>query len=380
MDKTTYETLSESLYGPNGSIKELLNKTLNLMIEAEFETKIGARKNERIATRKGYRCGYRTRRFDTTCGTLTLRIPHPLKGGYVPTFLRRYQRYEQRLKETISKAYVNGISTGRMKSLVRSMGVEGISRGQVSRITSELNTSIKAFRTRSLSDLDYHVLLIDATFERAREGTRAYYWAILTVVGLSSDGQREVLAVEAGTDESADSYRKLLAQLLRRGLRPPRFIVSDGAAGLLKAMSELLPETKWQRCQVHFMRNIMQNIRNVDKPTIAAEIKQIWHTSDKCSALARAFGIIDKYRHKYPAAMWCLKSGIWDTLTYIDFKEFNPKWIKTTNLIERLHETYKCRSKTVGVFPNIQSCIKLFTLIAMKWSAYYTNSETPSDT
>ena len=376
MDQSTYQRLSESLYGPEGSIKELLNQTLNMLIEAEFENKIGAKKSERTATRKGYRCGYRMRRFDTTCGTLTLRIPHPLKGGYIPTFLRRYQRYEPKLKETISRAYINGVSTGRMKSLVRSMGVEGISRGQVSRITSELNTSIDAFRCRSLSNSDYPVLLIDATFERARKASRAVYWAILTVMGLDAKGNREVLAVEAAPDESADSYRDLLARLLRRGLRPPRLIVSDGAAGLLKAMSEALPETKWQRCQVHFMRNIMANIRNDDKAMIADEIKQVWHTSDKCTAAARAFRIVDKYQQKYPIAMQCLRMGILDTLTYADFKEFNPKWIKTTNLIERLHETYKCRSKTVGIFPNVQSCIKLFTLIAMRFN---TNSETPSD-
>ncbi len=127
MDSETYKVLADALQGPKGSIKELLTSTLNMMIEAEFEVKIGAKKSERTSTRKGYRCGYRTRRFDTTCGTIILKIPHPLKGSYVPSFLRHYQRYEQDLKDTIAKAYVNGVSTGRMKHLVRVMGIEGIS-------------------------------------------------------------------------------------------------------------------------------------------------------------------------------------------------------------------------------------------------------------
>ena len=127
MGSETYKVLADALQGPKGSIKELLTSTLNMMIEAEFEAKIGAKKSERTSTRKGYRCGYRTRRFDTTCGTIILKIPHPLKGSYAPSFLRHYQRYEQDLKDTIAKAYVNGVSTGRMKHLVRAMGIEGIS-------------------------------------------------------------------------------------------------------------------------------------------------------------------------------------------------------------------------------------------------------------
>ena len=372
MDPETYKVLADSLQGPKGSIKELLTSTLNMMIEAEFEAKIGAKKSERTSTRKGYRCGYRTRRFDTTFGTIILKIPHPLKGGYVPSFLRRYQRYEQDLKDTIAKAYVNGVSTGRMKHLVRAMGVEGISRGQVSRITSELNTSIEAFRCRSLSDLDYPVLFIDAMFERVREQNRGVYKAILTVMGMSPDGRHEVLAVEAAPNESYDSYARLLKGLLERGLKVPRLVVSDGAAGLLKAMSEFLPCTKWQRCQVHFMRNVVQTVRNDDKPAIVADIKRVWHTADKSLAIARAFNVIRKWEHKYPTATECLKQGILDTLTYMDFAGISPKKIKTTNIIERLHRTYRERSKTIGIFPNAHSCLKLFILLAIKYNSGYT--------
>lgn len=366
MDNDTFKTLSQSLQ--NGSIKELLTQTLNMLIEAEFANVIGAKKSERTTTRKGYRCGYRTRRFDTTCGTLTLRIPHPLKGGYIPSFLKRYQRYEQALKQTISDAYVNGVSTGKMKQLVRSMGVDGISKGQVSRITSELNHAVDAFKTRSLRYLNYPVLFIDAMFERVRQGSHANYCAILTVVGMDENNRKQILAVEAAPDESAESYTLLLKNLKRRGLKTPRLIVSDGALGLLKAMSIVMPEACWQRCQVHFMRNIMQSVKHADKPAIVSAVKHIWHTADKRKAIARANKVICKYERKYPTAMTCLRDGVLDTLTYMDFKEFDLRKIKTSNAIERIHEEFRRRSKSIRVFPNIESCIKLFTLLAIKYN------------
>lgn len=372
MDANTLQILTQSMQSDE-PIKDLVTQTLNLMIEAEFENFIGAKRSERTQTRKGYRNGTRIKRFDTTCGTILLRVPHLHKGSYRPSFLRDYQRYEPALKQTIATAYVNGVSTGRMKTLVRSMGVKGISKGQVTHITNELNGTVDAFRRRSLKDCGCPVLFIDAVFERVRTGDRAQLMAVLTVIGMNAQNRRQVLAVEVMPDESAESYKRLLKTLLNRGLERPRLIVSDGAAGLLKAMSEVLPETQWQRCCVHFMRNVMQTVRNVDKPVIAEEIKRVWHTSDKCLAYMRAMGIVEKYGEQYPTAMDCLRMGIVSTLTYTDFKEFSPKCIKSSNVIERLHSEFRRRSKTIGAFPNVQSCIKLFTLIAIernrKWSA-----------
>lgn len=368
-----FESLSKSM-DSDEPIKELMTKTLNLMIEAEFEAKIGAKKSEQTPSRaslegqKIYRCGYRTRRFDTTCGTLTLKIPHPNRGGFIPSFLKRYQRYESALRATIIDAYVNGISTGRMRSLVNSMGVEGISRGQVSRITNSINEFVEAFRKRPLNDLNFPVVFIDAIFEKVRVNGHATLVAILIVSGLNELGERDILAIEAYPDESKESYLKLFKSLRKRGLECPQLIVSDGAAGLTTAMSEVLPETKWQHCKVHLVRKILRNVRVEDRQTMGDELKEIWYTSNKNEALRRARKIYNKYNKKYPKAMIRLKLGIHDTLTYLDFPEYSPKKISTSNVLERLNKEFRRRSKAVGVFPNINSCLKLFTLYAIKYA------------
>ena len=369
-----FEALSKSM-DSDEPIKELMTKTLNLMIEAEFEVKIGAKKSEQTPERKRspdgtklYRCGYRTRRFDTTCGTLMLKIPHPNKGGFIPSFLKRYQRYESALRATIIDAYVSGISTGRMRSLVNSMGVEGISRGQVSRITNSINEFVETFRKRPLKDVNFPVLFIDAIFEKVRVKWHATFTAILVVSGLNELGERDILAIEAYPDESKESYLRLFTSLKERGLECPRLIVSDGAAGLTTAMAEVLPEAKWQHCKVHLIRKILRNVRVEDRQIIADELKEIWYTSHKSKALRRANKIYNKYREKYPAAMTRLKLGIYDTLTYLEFPKYSPKKISTSNVLERLNKEFRRRSKAIGVFPTINSCLKLFTLYAIKYA------------
>ena len=356
-------------------IKKLMTKTLNLMIEAEFEVKIGAKKSEQTPARKRssdgtklYRCGYRTRRFDTTCGTLMLKIPHPNKGGFIPSFLKRYQRYESALRATIIDAYVSGISTGRMRSLVNSMGMEGISRGQVSRITSSINEFVETFRKLSLKDVNFPVLLIDAIFEKVRIKGHATFTAILIVSGLNELGERDILAMEAYPDESKESYLKLFNSLKERGLECPRLIVSDGAAGLITAMAEVLPKAKWQHCKVHLIRKILRIVRVEDRQTLGDELTEIWYTSSKKEALRRANKIYKKYNDKYPKAMIRLKYGIHGTLTFLDFPEYSPKKISTSNVLERLNKEFRRRSESIGVFPNVQSCLRLFTLYAIKYA------------
>lgn len=369
-----FAALSKSMQSDE-PIKDLMTKTLNLMIEAEFEAKIGAKKSEQTPDRKRaedgskiYRCGYRTRRFDTTCGTVMLKIPHPNKGGFVPSFLKRYQRYESALKQTIIDAYVSGISTGRMRALVNSMGVEGISRGQVSRITSSVNDFVEQYRHRPLHDIHYPVLFIDAVFEKIRIKGHVTLTAIIIVTGLNEAGERDVLAIEPYPDESKESYLGLFKSLLERGLEHPKLVVSDGAAGLTTAMAELMPETKWQRCKIHLVRKILKNVKVCDRQVIGDELQEIWYTSKKEVALQRAQLIYDSYKDIYPAAMVRLQKGVYDTLTFMEFTEYSPKKISTTNSLERLNKELRRRSKAIGVFPTVQSCLKLFTLCAIKYA------------
>lgn len=384
------EQLSPNLFAllkasmnPNEPLKGLIETTLNLMIEAEFDTQIGAKRYEhspnRIKTegKKIYRCGYRTRRFDTTCGTLTLKIPHPQKGGFIPSFLKSYQRYEESLKQIIVDAYASGISMGRMNSLVKSMGIKGISKGQVSAIVSEVNSKVEAFRNRPLNNLYYPVIFIDAVFEKAIVNKHSTFVAIFVVSGLNVTGDRdlgtekytrEVLAIEAYPDESKESYLQLFKSLKSRGLESPRLIVSDGAAGLTYAKAEVIPEAKWQRCKVHLVRKVLRSVKLEDRQQIGNELKEIWYTMHKSKARKRALKIYNKYRLKYPKAMAALKWGLEDTLTFMEFPEFSPKKISTSNALERLNREFRRRSKPIGTFTNVESCIRLFTLFALQYT------------
>ena len=186
--------------------------------------------------------------------------------------------------------------------------------------------------------------------------------------GLNELGERDILAIEAYPDESKESYLKLFNSLKERGLECPRLIVSDGAAGLTTAMAEVLPEAKWQHCKVHLIRKILRNVRVEDRQTLGDELKEIWYTSSKKEALRRANKIYKKYNDKYPKAMIRLKYGIHDTLTFLDFPEYSPKKISTSNVLERLNKEFRRRSKSIGVFPNVQSCLRLFTLYAIKYA------------
>ena len=370
------QTLSKSMDSIE-PIKDLMTMTLNLMAEAEFEAKIGAKKSERTDSRnqlpdgrKQYRCGYRTRKLNTTAGTLMLKIPHPNFGGYVPSFLKRYQRYESALKQTIIDAYVSGISTGRMKYLVRSMGVEGISKGQVSHIISELNDFVEAFRNRSLADHYFPVIFIDAIFEKIQVNGHATLTAIMVVSGLDETGERDILAIEAYPDESKESYLRLFTSLKERGLECPRLVVSDGAAGLTTAMPQVLPKAKWQHCKVHLIRKILKKVHKEDRQTMGDELKEIWYSDKKSEALRRAQKIYNRYHKKYPGAMNGLKKNIQNTLTFMDFPEFSGRKISTSNVLERMNREFRRRSKPIGVFPNVQSCLRLFTMYAIQ---YYDN-------
>ena len=377
-----FDVLKQSM-NSSEPIKDLMATTLNLMIDAEFDSKIGAKRYEHSSTRatadgnKIYRCGYRTRRFDTTCGTLTLRIPHPKKGGFVPSFLKRYGRYEDALKKTIIDAYAMGVSMGAMNSLVKSMGIKGISKGQVSAIVSEVNDTVEAFRKRPLNDLDYPVWFIDAVFEKVLIDGHSTFYAVIAVSGLrvitdrlseKARYEREVIAIEAYPDESKASYLKLFKSLKARGAKCPELIVSDGAAGLTVAKAQVFPKAKWQRCKVHLVRKVLRSVKVCDRQRIGKEMKEIWYTSNKTTARDTAQRIYTKYRENYPKAMAALKWGLEDTLTFMDFPEYSPKKISTSNVLERLNREFRRRSKSIGVFPNVEALLRLFGLFVMRYT------------
>ena len=337
------------------------------LMEAEVESKLGAEKSERSEGRQGYRSGYRIRRFDTRMGTMYLMVPKIRNGGYIPFFVEAQKRSEAALMSVIQEAYVNGVSTRKMDKLTKTLGIESISRGQVSVITKELNKQVEEFRQRKL-ETTYPVLWVDALYERIRDNRAVKSMAVLVVTGINLDGKRDILAVEPMYEESAATYTKLFSNLKERGLQSVWLVVSDAHKGLVKAAREAFVGCCWQRCKVHFMRNILAHIAGKDKKSFAEKLKQIWLQPDYDSAKKYARALAEEYEAKYRQAIVTLEDGLEESLQFFNFPAIDARKIASTNLLERLNREIRRRTNVVGIFPSMDSYIRLVTSYLIEYS------------
>nr|WP_320146771.1 IS256 family transposase [uncultured Anaeromusa sp.] len=337
------------------------------LMEAEVEGKLGAEKSERSEERQGYRSGYRVRRFDTRMGTMYLMVPKIRNGGYIPFFVEAKKRSEAALMSVIQEAYVNGVSTRKMDRLTKTLGIESISRGQVSVLTKELNEQVEAFRQRKL-DATYPVLWVDALYERIRDNRAVKNMAVLVVTGINTEGKRDILAVEPMYEESATTYTKLFDNLKERGIEKVWLVVSDAHKGLVKAVRESFVGCSWQRCKVHFMRNILGCVSSRDKKFFAEKLKQIWLQPDYDSAKKYANWLMNEYEGKYPQAIATLEEGLEESLQFFNFRQIDARKIASTNLLERLNREIRRRTKVVGIFPSMDSYIRLVTSYLIEYS------------
>jgi transposase-like protein len=343
------------------------------LMEVEITTKIGAAKSERNTSRNEYRAGYRPRRFDTRMGTIYLMVPKPRKGGYVPFFVSERKRSEAALMSVIQEAFVNGVSTRKIERLAKALGIQSISKGQVSQITKELNDQVTAFRSRTL-DKEYPVLWVDALYEKIRVDGHVRNMAVHVVCGLRMDGTRDIITVDPMYEESEASYNSLFASLKARGLEKVWLVVSDAHKGLVAAVSKSFLGASWQRCKVHFMRNIMAHIPAKEKELFAGKLKQIWNQPDRQSARHYAKNLMDEYENRFPRAVEILEQGLEDSLQYLSYEQIDPRKISSTNLLERLNREIRRRTTVVGIFPSMDSYIRLVTTYLMEYSEDWSTS------
>lgn len=338
------------------------------MMEAEVSSQLGAGKHEQNPDRISHRCGFRPRRLDTRMGTMYLLVPKVRNGGYIPFFVTERKRSEAALIQVIQEAYVQGVSTRKIEKLAKSLGIEGISRSQVSEMTKGLNEQAEEFRNRPLSSNAYPVLWVDALYEKVRYAGRIVSMAILLVCGVSEEGKREVLAIEPMLEESKESYRQLFEKLKDRGLKNPSLIVSDAHKGLVAAIGECFQGSSWQRCKVHFMRNILVHVPHKEKERFAGLLKGIWMTADLETAKQRARELANEYRAKCPKAVEVLEEGLEDALTFLSFPSLDSRKVSSNNMLERLNKEIRRRTRVVGIFPNPESYLRLVTVYLMEYS------------
>ena len=294
-------------------------------------------------------------------------VPKIRNGGYIPFFVEAKKRSEAALMSVIQEAYVNGVSTRKMDRLTKTLGNESISRGQVSVLTKELNEQVDAFRQRKL-EATYPVLWVDALYERIRDNRAVKNMAVLVVTGINTEGKREILAVEPMYEESTATYTKLFDNLKERGIEKVWLVVSDAHKGLVKAARESFLGCSWQRCKVHFMRNILGCVSSRDKKFFAEKLKQIWLQPDYDSAKKYADWLMNEYEGKYPQAISTLEEGLEESLQFFNFRQIDARKIASTNLLERLNREIRRRTKVVGIFPSMDSYIRLVTSYLIEYS------------
>jgi putative transposase len=348
-------------------IFEMLSWLLSEFMKAESEIRVGAEKNKHSKERRTYFSGYRPRRFDTRLGTFYLLVPKLRTGGYIPFFLQEKKRSETALISLIQEAYVNGVSTRKVERLAKALGIEGLSAGQVSEITKGLSQEVSQWRNRPLEAV-YPVLWVDALYEKIRQDGRIISSAVLIIQGLSQAGKREILALEPMFEESEATWASVLDKLKARGLKDVWLIISDAHKGIQAAVRKSFLGSQWQRCKVHFMRNLLAHIPHQEKKQFAEKLKQIWLQPDLDSARRLASVLIEEYENRFPEAIECLLEGLEDSLQFYHFPLFDKRKISSTNTLERLNREIRRRTRVVGIFPSRDAYIRLVTTYVLEYT------------
>ena len=265
-------------------LREGVRVLAQALMEAEVTELVGAERHERS-----------DRSWDTRVGTIELEVPKVRTGSYYPSLLQPRRRAEQALRAVVQEAYVHGVSTRKVDDLVKALGLDGISKSQVSRMCQELDTVVEPFRTRPLSD-EYPYLWLDATYHKVRVDGRVVSQATAVAIGVTADGERQVLGVDAGASEDGAFWTAFLRSLVRRGLRGVRLVISDAHEGLKHAVGKVLGGASWQRCRVHFMRNLLALVPHGAREAVAAVVRTIFAQPDHASAMAQLEKVVDGLR------------------------------------------------------------------------------------
>ena len=345
-------------------VREGIRVLIQALIDAEVTKRIGAGRYERCPERVTQRNGYRERPYETRVGELTLQVPKLREGSYFPSFLEPRRKTEKALLAVVQSAYVEGVSTRKVDTLLQSLGLTGIDKSQVSRICKALDESVQTFRERPLEG-DYPYVWLDATYLKVRQNHRVVSMAVVIAIGVRETGEREVLGFAVGASEEASFWLEFLRSLVRRGLRGVRLVVSDAHEGLKTALSQALSGATWQRCRVHFMRNVLAHVTRADRSVVAAALRTIFAQPDRASAGQQLDLVAEKMAPRWPKASELLREAEEDVLAYMAFPPEHWTRLYSTNPLERLNKEVKRRTNVVGIFPDVGSVERLVGAILM---------------
>lgn len=350
---------------PDGQdpLREIGEMVLNFISEAEAAAQVGAEPYERTDERATHRNGYRDRRFDTRLGTLRLRIPKLREGGFVPSFIEHRKRSEQALVSVIQEAVVQGVSTRKIETVLESFGIAGVSAGQVSQLCAGLDEKVRAFRERPLGEIRY--LWIDAIYEKVRVDDRVESMACVIAIGIGPSNRREVLGFDLIPTESEEGWTQFLKSLKERGLRGVVLVISDAHSGLKAAVRKVF-KAEWQRCKVHFYRNVLVHVTKKAQSEVSEAMKAVFVQRDSASARAKAEELVQRFRSRFSKAMEVFEAGVDDVLSYLHYPAPHRTRISSTNPLERVNLEIRRRTRVVGIFPHRGACIRLIGMLLLE--------------
>jgi putative transposase len=344
-------------------LRPIVQMAVQEFLEAEMKEAVGAAKGERSTERLGYRSGYYPRKLITRVGTLELRVPQDRQGRFSTEIFSRYQRSEKALVAALVEMYVQGVSTRKVKAISEELCGHEFSASTISELNTKLDGELERFARQTL-EAEYPYLILDARYEKVREEGVIRSRAVLVAIGIDWEGRRRILGVELANRESATSWREFLLGLKARGLRGVRLAISDDHQGLKRAIAEVIPETAWQRCYVHFLRNALDHLPRKADDDCLTELRWLYDRRDAAEARLHLRAWLERWSAKYQKLCAWVEESIEETWTFYRSPREHHKHLKSTNLLERLNQELKRRTHVVRIFPNEASCLRLIRALA----------------
>jgi transposase-like protein len=341
-------------------LRELVQTVVEGLMSADADRLCGAEYGSISPDRINKRNGYRQRRWDTRVGSISLAIPKLRKGTYFPDWLLEPRsRAEKALLQVVTQCYVSGVSTRRVDGLVQSLGVEGISKSQVSELAKNLDKQVREFRERRLSQGPYRYLWLDALTQRCRESGRVVNVSMVVACGVNAAGKREVLGFDVFTSEDGASWTGFLRELKARGLEGVELIVSDAHPGLKEAIGATFQGVAWQRCRTHFMRNLLTRVPKSMQQSVATCVRSIFEQPDSATVTAQYERVVEQLAGRFARAAEHLSQSGHEILAFSGFPKEHWRQIWSNNPQERLNKEIRRRTDVVGIFPNRESILRL---------------------
>jgi len=341
-------------------LREMIKTFAEVLMSAEAQAMCGAGYGEVTAERRNSRNGYRAREFDTRAGTIELAVPKLRKDSYYPGWLLTpRRRAEQALTQVVAQCYIEGVSTRRVDDIVRAMGIDGISKSQVSALAKSLDSQVEAFRSRPLDAGPYTYVWLDALTQKVREGGRIVNVACVVATGVNANGNREVLGMDVITTEDGAGWLAFLRSLVARGLSGVQLVISDSHEGLKTAIASVLAGASWQRCRTHAMRNLLTRVPKASQSMVATLVRTIFEQPDSKQVWAQHTRVVEQLQALFADAATMLTDMAGDLLAFTGFPVEHWSAIRSNNPQERLNKELRRRTDVVGLFPNRAAVIRL---------------------